>query len=1201
MAVDLALQAGGTPMDADTELSLLRRALLRSADATTIFTAVRGADGALVDFRVAVTNEVACRMVGRSVEEMTGRPISELFPDSTHWLVQLWGGALEGDEPLVEEVELHDAEGRPFWMRQQVVPLGDGVAVTSHDISDRVRAVRELEQRASHDALTGLPNRAHVESVIDAALAADPDEVAVLFVDLDHFKAVNDTLGHPAGDDVLREAAERMRSCLRASDVLARFGGDEFVVCCRGPGTLEDRSAVVGRVLRSMSEPFRVEGRTVSVTASVGIALGAPGRDCHDLIRDADAATYRAKEGGRNRASQFDESLRSELLAELALGDRLRAALAQQRLRPSFRTVVVPRGSRPTAIEVELDWSEGSRVAGGTGSGLVERADATGAWAPVGRWLREEAAAALAALDHSGAVGLVAWTPLARGELTDDLPDELLDAADRAGVPVGRLGLEVTEDCFRSALDTDSGVLRRLRVLGVRLGLRDFGAGGLPLRYLQPRLVERIKVGAVVGEPAAGGTLGGGLMAGGSVVPTEVAAAATLARHLGLELVAEGVDTERQAEVAARLGCAGVLGAAGGAPFARDQLVAVVTERIRAVSSTFVPGGPSPLLAGDLASSSSTPRFAGPGSGTEPVPTRGRPALPLPADLRDEVLRHSADAALVLHPDRGVLYASPACNSVLGLSPTELVGRFAADWVHPDDLQLAVAGRREAAEAGQAGPVELRGLHADGSHRWFEAEWWAVPDTDDGRVVLHLRDVSDRRAAHEALRRRESVDDLTGVANRTHFLESVTGMVSEGGAAAYVALFVLDLDHFGALNDALGHDEGDRVLVEVARRLEEVGAAVGRPHAVARLGGDEFAVAVVGPDPSTDGAGRFDPVAVAERLRSAVARPFAVSGAGRRLTASVGLTLTDPGADVAGSLRDAGAALHSAKESGRDRTSEFDPGLRTVLLDRLEVQRSLGEAIRRDELVLHLQPAYDTSTGVVSSVEALVRWDHPERGLLGPHHFIDVAERSGQIEELGNWVIERAARTAVALGFDRPGRRRTMWVNLSARQLLSEDIVHTVRSTLDRVGLDPHHLGLEITESMWMQADPTYQHHLHLLHQVGCPLAIDDFGTGYSSLSYLRRYPVDVVKIDRSFVAGLGEDLDATAIATAVAGLGRTLGLRVIAEGVESLSQLDQLVAMGCTAVSGFGLCPPLPASDLGALLDESLVQRRARLVELRG
>ncbi|MFZ4519505.1 MAG: EAL domain-containing protein [Microthrixaceae bacterium] len=1193
MAVDLAVDSGPDPVDPDAELSLLRRAVERSADAISVFTAIRDGAGAVVDFRVAVTNEIAARMVGRNLEEMLGRPISELFPESTPWLLELWTSALERDASLVEEMELHDLDGAPFWMRQQVVPLGDAVAVTSHDITDRVLAERELERRAFRDALTGLPNRSHVESVIDAALAEDPAQVAVLFIDLDHFKAVNDTLGHPAGDVVLREAAGRMRACLRDDDVLARFGGDEFVVCCRGPGVAEDRSAVVSRILRCMAEPFRTNGRTVSVTASIGVAVGRPGVDCHDLIRDADAATYRAKEGGRNRVAQFDEALRSDLLAELGLGERLRAALTEAQLRPAFRAVVAPRTGRPVAIEVEVEWLDGiGRSEPGRGHArLVDRADAAGAWAPVGRWLRGEAAAALAALDRAGAVGLVAWTPLARGELTDDLPDELLEAADRAGVPVGRLGLEVTEDCLRSALDTDSAVLRQLRQLGVRLGLRDFGEGGLPLRHLHPRLVERVKVGVT-----AGGA-GTGLMTGSAVVPAAVAAAATLAGHVGLDLVGDLVHTDRQADVAARLGCSGVIGEVGGGVLGLDLLVPTVVDRLRNVPADAPAARSGRALAGVLALEGASGRVGRPGGVDRPAgPAPEAPAAPS-ADLRDEVLRHSSDAALVLHPDHGVLYASPACSAVLGLSPVSLVGRLAADWVHPDDVRLALAGREEAASTGQAGPVELRGLHADGSHRWFEAEWWRVDERDDGRVVLHLRDVSDRRAAREALRRRATVDDLTGLANRSGFLERTVSMAVAARTIRSAAVLVLDIDHFGPLNDALGHEDGDRVLVELAHRLEEVLSGDGVDHVVARLGGDQFAVALAVGNDRVDP----DPVAVAERLRSAAARPFLVSGVEHRLTVSVGLTPAGSLTDVAGCLRDAGAALHAAKSSGRDRTSVFEPAIRAVLLDRLEVQRGLDRAIEENELVLHFQPAYDTSSGSATSVEALVRWDHPERGLLGPAHFIDVAERSGQIVALGNWVMERAARTAVALGFDRPGRRRTMWVNLSARQLVSADIVGSVRSILDRVGLDAHHLGLEITESMWMQTDPVYQHHLLLLHQLGCPLAIDDFGTGYSSLSYLRRYPVDVVKLDRSFVAGLGDDADATAIAEAVTALGRSLDLRVIAEGVETVSQLDRLVEMGCTAVSGFGLCRPLPAPDLGALLDEPLVQRRARLVERRG
>jgi diguanylate cyclase (GGDEF)-like protein/PAS domain S-box-containing protein len=387
-----------------------------------------------------------------------------------------------------------------------------------------------------------------------------------------------------------------------------------------------------------------------------------------------------------------------------------------------------------------------------------------------------------------------------------------------------------------------------------------------------------------------------------------------------------------------------------------------------------------------------------------------------------------------------------------------------------------------------------------------------------------------------------------------------------------VAVMLLDLDRFKEVNEGFGHDAGDQVLPQVAQRL----ARVVRPEdMVARVAGDEFVVVC------ERLVGELEAVGVAERIHLALREPMRLARADIRVSASIGIAMTHGEGDHAESLlRDADAALYQAKQRGPARFELFNEARRRDARDRRQLDGELERALERNELRVWLQPEIELATGRQLGFEALVRWQHPERGLLAPGEFIPQAERSGLINDVGTWVLQEACRYGRRWRDDHPGEPCVVAVNLSARQLTEPRLAALVTDALNMNGLEPDHLCLELTESALMEDADMSLGVLRSLKALGVCLAIDDFGTGYSSLAYLRRFPIDAVKIDRSFVSGLGTRSEDGAIVTAVLGLTTALGLSAIAEGVEQECQRDALVGMGCEAAQGFFFSPPRPAHE---------------------
>jgi diguanylate cyclase (GGDEF)-like protein/PAS domain S-box-containing protein len=447
-----------------------------------------------------------------------------------------------------------------------------------------------------------------------------------------------------------------------------------------------------------------------------------------------------------------------------------------------------------------------------------------------------------------------------------------------------------------------------------------------------------------------------------------------------------------------------------------------------------------------------------------------------------------------------------------------------------------------------------------------------------------LADALERHAADEALRHRVLHDALTGLPNRASFVGSLEEALARATASGSpIGILFLDLDHFKLINDTIGHHAGDELLRAVAPRLR---SHLRPGDIVARFGGDEFGILV---DRLTD---EEEAMAIAERVADAFSEPYPVGGADHFVTASIGIAVTRSSSrepvEAEMLIRDADAAMYRAKERGRGRSEVFDAEMRAVAVRRLQTERELRHALEREELELRYQPVIALGSAEIVGLEALVRWRHPERGVLDPGQFVSVAEDSGLIEAIGRWVQESACRQALAWHEQRPDERPLdIAVNLSARQVAHRDLADSVAEMLSRTGLEPVNLRLEITESVLVEESASATATLEALSELGVRLVLDDFGTGYSSLAYLNRFPFDALKVDRSFVEGLGIEQERTAIVEAVLGMARALSLDAIAEGVENQAQLSELRRLGCDYAQGHLFSRPLAPQKVTELLRE--------------
>ncbi|MGH2858257.1 MAG: putative bifunctional diguanylate cyclase/phosphodiesterase, partial [Solirubrobacteraceae bacterium] len=431
------------------------------------------------------------------------------------------------------------------------------------------------------------------------------------------------------------------------------------------------------------------------------------------------------------------------------------------------------------------------------------------------------------------------------------------------------------------------------------------------------------------------------------------------------------------------------------------------------------------------------------------------------------------------------------------------------------------------------------------------------------------------------IRHRALHDPLTALPNRALFLDRLQQATERlrRRPDSLTAVVSLDLDRFKLVNDSLGHAAGDELLAAIAPRLRQ---AVRSSDTVARFGGDEFGVLL------DDVRGEHEAIEMAQRITGVFTRPFVLAGSEHFVTTSIGIALAAGGERADDLLRDAGAALHRAKERGRARYELFDEHLRGRAISRLRVENDLRRALERDELTLEYQPLVSLPERSLVGVEALVRWNHPDRGRIMPDDFIPVAEENGLIEPIGRWVLDRACRQAAGWHRARPDAPPvSISVNLSAAQVAGAGLLDSVATAVRASGLDPGTLALELTESMMMGEAEELRETLAALKALGVRLVLDDFGTGYSSLSYLQRLPLDALKVDRSFVAGLGTEPRGTAITEAIVAMSRALALDVVGEGAETELQVGELTRLGCDLVQGYHFSRPVAPDLISAMLTD--------------
>ncbi len=532
-----------------------------------------------------------------------------------------------------------------------------------------------------------------------------------------------------------------------------------------------------------------------------------------------------------------------------------------------------------------------------------------------------------------------------------------------------------------------------------------------------------------------------------------------------------------------------------------------------------------------------------------------------------------------LKPDNPIVYVNPAFERITGYDAAEAIGRNGR-FLHGDDRdQPGITVLKQAVHDGQEARLVLRNYRKDGTPFWNEL--YISPIRNEAGTVTHYvgvqSDITEQKQAEENLRHMATHDALTGLPNRALLHDRVGQAISYAERTkSEVAVLFIDIDRFKNINDSLGHAVGDQLITRLGRRLQE---AVRKVDTVARMGGDEFVIIL------TDIAHESDILQLLPDLLASIAQPILIDGHELSVTASIGISLyPNDGLDVSTLLKNADTAMYRAKDAGRSVFRYYTQEMNADAIDHLRLENDLRHAIKAGELIVYYQPQIESGTGRIVAAEALLRWNHPRHGLISPDQFIPLAEETGLILPIGEWVLRQVCtqvhdwRAAGLL-------KLKIAVNLSPRQFQQYDIVDMIRSCLDEHDLPSDWLELEITESSLMQDPETAVVLLEELVQQGFHLAVDDFGTGYSSLAYLKRFPLHALKIDRSFVIDIETNRDSAAIASAIIALAHKLELKVIAEGVEFESQMEFLYALGCDMAQGYLFGRPMPGDEFMALI----------------
>ena len=548
-----------------------------------------------------------------------------------------------------------------------------------------------------------------------------------------------------------------------------------------------------------------------------------------------------------------------------------------------------------------------------------------------------------------------------------------------------------------------------------------------------------------------------------------------------------------------------------------------------------------------------------------------------------QVFDNSMHGILITNRENQIIYTNRAFSRITGFQADEALGQtpaFLSSGFHSEAFyhQLWESIRNHGAWKG-----EIWNKRKNGE---IYPEWLEISTVENERgelthYIAHFSDISQKKQNEEQLRYLASYDTLTGLPNRNHFLEILQGsLIRARESHQKGAILFLDLDRFQVINDTLSHGSGDLLLRIVSERLKRM---VGPADTLSRTGGDEFAILV-------DSLSSLDvPIQIVEEAMAQFNEPFQIEDQEIYVSTSIGICIfPDDGEDADSLLRNVDMAMYRAKETGRNTYHFYSPEINTRAFEHLALEASLRRAIEKDEFVLHFQPLISSQSHRAVAVEALVRWEHPELGMVSPARFIPMAEETGLIVPMGQLVMEKACR-AFAENWTSDDGLEYISVNVSARQFFQEGFLDMVDSTLEKTGMEPRHLELELTESVFIQDVDRTVELLDQLRKKGVKLAIDDFGTGFSSLSYLKRFPLDTLKIDQSFIKDVHRNQDDLAIVRAIIALARAMKLRIVAEGVETEDQSALLIGEGCNILQGYLFSRPLPLLELNSFLTSSV------------